>query len=214
MYDCDMDHRSLIAFLAGSLPANEFSAEIRAEVRACNDALASGGVGSIIVTDAPETRVTREHASRLLEAVADGTFDFELANYVADALIMSDDFDFEDEAVSEAIFFLEDDSRAPTEEEIAAALVRLRSASSAESILVAAPSLTRPELGENDRYTRGQKLILAIGLPFGLTILAVNISSALGASEPIKDNIVLAGMSAFLIGLGWAAWTWVRRPRG
>jgi hypothetical protein len=63
------------------------------------------------------------------------------------------------------------------------------------------------------RYTRGQKLILAIGLPFGLTILAVNISSALGAPEPIKDNIVLVGISAFLIGLGWAAWTLVRKPR-
>ena len=64
------------------------------------------------------------------------------------------------------------------------------------------------------RYTRGQKLILAIGLPFGLTILAVNFSSALGASESIKDNIVLIGISALLIGLGWAAWAWVRKPKG
>jgi hypothetical protein len=63
------------------------------------------------------------------------------------------------------------------------------------------------------RYTRGQKLILAIGLPFGLTILAVNISSALGAPEPIKENIALVGISAFLVGLGWAAWTLVRKPR-
>jgi len=64
------------------------------------------------------------------------------------------------------------------------------------------------------RYARSQKLILATGLLFGLTILAVNISSALGASESIKDNVVLVGMSAFLIGLAWAAWTWVRKPRG
>jgi hypothetical protein len=77
----------------------------------------------------------------------------------------------------------------------------------------ASVSLARLELAKNDRYTRGQKLILAIGLPFGLTILAVNISGALGASESIKDNIVLAGMSVFLIGLGWATWTWVRKPR-
>ena len=54
------------------------------------------------------------------------------------------------------------------------------------------------------RYTRRQTLILAIGLPFGLTILAVNIGSALGASEPTKDNIILVGIAAFLIGLGWA----------
>ncbi len=133
-----MDHRSLIAFLTGSLSADAFSAEIRSEVRACNEALASGGVASIIVTDAPETRVTREHASRLLQAVADGTLDFELANYVADALIMSDDFELEDEAVSEAIFFLADDSRAPTKAEIDAALAQLRSAGLAESTLVAA----------------------------------------------------------------------------
>ena len=63
------------------------------------------------------------------------------------------------------------------------------------------------------RYTRGQKLALMIGLPFGLTIVAVNIGSALGASERLKDNIVLVGMSAFLFGLGWAAWTWLREPR-
>lgn len=54
------------------------------------------------------------------------------------------------------------------------------------------------------RYTRGQKLILATGLPFGLTILAVNISSALGAFEAIKDNIIVTGVTAFLAGLGYA----------
>lgn len=64
------------------------------------------------------------------------------------------------------------------------------------------------------RYTRGQKIALMIGLPFGLTIVAVNISSALGASETVKDKIVLVGISAFLIGLGWAAWTWLREPKG
>lgn len=62
------------------------------------------------------------------------------------------------------------------------------------------------------RYTRRQKLILALGLPFGVTILAVNFVSALGASEPIKNNIVLAGIIAFLIGIGWAIWTLVRKP--
>lgn len=69
--------------------------------------------------------MTRTHARRLLAAVADGLLSFELANYVADALIMSDDFDFEDDAVSDAIFFLEDDSRPPTHEEVTDALSRL-----------------------------------------------------------------------------------------
>jgi hypothetical protein len=63
------------------------------------------------------------------------------------------------------------------------------------------------------RYTRRQKLILAVGLPLGVTILAVNFSSAVGASEATKDNIVLAGLIAFLIGIGWAIWTLVRRPK-
>lgn len=64
------------------------------------------------------------------------------------------------------------------------------------------------------RYTRGQKLLFAIGLPLGLTIVILNISSALGASESTKDKIVLLGMCAFVGGLGLAIWTSVRKPRG
>jgi hypothetical protein len=77
------------------------------------------------VTDGPSTVVTREHAKRLLTAVANGSLHFELANYVADGLIMSDDFEFEDSAVNEAVFFLEDDSRPPTVEEVEAARSQL-----------------------------------------------------------------------------------------
>lgn len=64
------------------------------------------------------------------------------------------------------------------------------------------------------RYARAQKLLFAIGLPFGLTIVVLNVGSAFGASESAKDKIVLVGMCAFLIGLGWATWTWVRKPSG
>ena len=63
------------------------------------------------------------------------------------------------------------------------------------------------------RYTHRKKLILALGLPFGVTILAVNLASALGASEPMKDNIVLAGIVVLLIGAGWAIWSLVRKPK-
>jgi len=59
-----------------------------------------------------------------------------------------------------------------------------------------------------------QKRILALVMPFGLTVVGVNIGSVLGASESTKDNIVLLGMAAFLIGLGWAIWTLVRKPKG
>lgn len=61
------------------------------------------------------------------------------------------------------------------------------------------------------RYTRRQKFLLAMALPFGVTILAVNIASALGASESTKDNIVLADVIAFVLAISWAIWTSVRK---
>lgn len=64
------------------------------------------------------------------------------------------------------------------------------------------------------RYTRGQELLFAIGLPLGLTIVILNVSSALGAFESTKDKIVLVEMCAFAIGLGWAIWSSVRKPKG
>jgi|JI7StandDraft_1071085.scaffolds.fasta_scaffold294477_2 hypothetical protein len=63
------------------------------------------------------------------------------------------------------------------------------------------------------RYTRSQKRLLALAMPVALTIVAVNVSSALGASEAVKDNIVLMGLFAVLAGLGWTAWTFVRRSK-
>jgi hypothetical protein len=63
------------------------------------------------------------------------------------------------------------------------------------------------------RYTRSQERLLALTMPFAVTIVAVNVSSALGASEAIKDNVVLIGLFAVLAGLGWTAWTFVRRSK-
>jgi hypothetical protein len=120
-----MEHAGLVAFLTGSTESRAFAREITDEVASCNAAFKSGGIGYIVVTDGLSTVVTREHAKRLLAAVADGSLDFELANYVADGLIMSDDFEFEDDAVTEAIFFLEDDSRPPTAGEVEAARSQL-----------------------------------------------------------------------------------------
>ena len=65
-----------------------------------------------------------------------------------------------------------------------------------------------------DRYTRARKLLLAIGLPLGLMIVILNLASAFGASERAKNLIVLTGICAFLIGIGWATWTSVRKPKG
>lgn len=120
-----MEHASLVAFLNGDLSPEDFGREISAEVDACEQGFRSGGVGHIIVTDGPETVVTREHARRLLQALADERLPFLSANYTADCLVMSDDFEFADLAVAEAIEFVADDSRPPTPDETEAALAQL-----------------------------------------------------------------------------------------
>jgi hypothetical protein len=120
-----MEHASLVAFLKGELSPEDFGSEIAAEVDACEQGFRSGGVGQIIVTDGPETMVTREHARRLLKALADDGLPFLSANYTADCLVMSDDFEFADHAVAEAVQFVADDSRPPTPEETEAALAQL-----------------------------------------------------------------------------------------
>jgi len=120
-----MEHASLVAFLEGRLTAEQFNAEVSEEVNACNEALRSRGIGYISITDGPTAVVTRDHAKRLLKAVADERLTFEVANYAADCIIMSDHFEFADDAVKEAIYFVEDDSTVPTPEEVQSALHRL-----------------------------------------------------------------------------------------
>ena len=120
-----MKHSSLVAFLNGSLSPAEFAKEIVDEVTECNKAFKAGKNGYILIEDGPLTVMTRAHAHRLLEAIADKALPFELANYAADCLIMSGDFEFDDELVKEAVRFVEDDSVAPTENEIRALLSRL-----------------------------------------------------------------------------------------
>jgi len=120
-----MEHSSLVAFLTGKLSPEDFGSEIAAEVEACEQGFRSGGVGHIIVTDGPEMMVTRDHARRLLQALVGDRLPFLSANYAADCLIMSDDFEFADQAVADAVEFVADDSRPPTQEETAAALAQL-----------------------------------------------------------------------------------------
>jgi hypothetical protein len=92
---------------------------------ACEQGFRSGGVGYIIVTDGPLTVITRDHARRLLQALAEERLPFLSANYTADCLMMSDDFEPADDAVAEAVNFVADDSRPPTMEETLAALESL-----------------------------------------------------------------------------------------
>lgn len=112
-----MDHSSLVGFLTGSLSPEALADEIAVEVEACNSAFRAGENGYIVITDGPRFEVTREGAKRLLGAVVDERLSFEIANYIADCIIMSDDFDFADDASRDAIWFIEDDSRTPTREE-------------------------------------------------------------------------------------------------
>jgi hypothetical protein len=120
-----MEYASLTGFLTGTISAAALADAITIEVTACNAAFRAGENGYIAITDGPAFEVQREGAGRLLLAVADGSLPFELANYVADCLIMSGDFDFADEAVRDAINFIEDDSRLPTRDETLDALALL-----------------------------------------------------------------------------------------
>jgi hypothetical protein len=120
-----MEHSSLVTFLAGTLSSEALADEIRDEVATCNAAFKAGKNGYIVITDGPNFVVTKAGAQRLLKAVADQSLPFELANYVADCIIMSDDFSFADDAAREAVFFVEDDSRPPTREETLQAIAAL-----------------------------------------------------------------------------------------
>ena len=126
-YADQMEHASLVAFLEGRLAPERFGDEVADEVKACNEAFNSGDHGQIIITDGVTIVVTYAHAKRLLEAVAEERLAFEIANYAADCIIMSDDFEFADDAVKDAIYFVEDDSIAPTLDEVRAAIRHLGS---------------------------------------------------------------------------------------
>lgn len=120
-----MEHATLVRFLTGTLSPEMLDDEITAEVNTCTAAFRAGENGYIIITDGPAIEVTRDGARRLLAAIAHEQLPFELANYVADCLIMSDDFYFADEAVRDAVHFVEDDSRPPTQDETVKALAML-----------------------------------------------------------------------------------------
>ncbi|NWK95624.1 hypothetical protein DM806_08055 [Sphingobium lactosutens] len=64
----------------------------------------------MVISDGPSFIVTKEGARRLLEALANEQLPFDAANYIADCIVMNDDFEFADDATRDAIFFVEDDS--------------------------------------------------------------------------------------------------------
>jgi hypothetical protein len=125
MQTAAMNHASLVGFLTGTLSPEALAAEIAAEVTACNAAFRAGENGYIVITDGPSFEVTKDGARKLLAAIVEESLPFELANYVADCIMMSDDFDFANDAVRDAVHFVEDDSRPPTRQETMEALAML-----------------------------------------------------------------------------------------
>jgi len=107
---CGMQHGSIVAFLSGTLSPESLAAEIGPEVAHFRAALKKTAEGRIEVFHGPTFEVTREGARHLLAAVADDRLPYDTASYLADCIVMSDDFDFADEATRDAVFFIEDDT--------------------------------------------------------------------------------------------------------
>ena len=105
-----MEHGSIVAFFSGTLAPEDLAEEIRAEVAYFRSNLKNTGEGRILVTKGTQFVVTRTNVRRLLEAVAKDRLPFDAANYLADCVVASDNFDFADEAVRDAVFFIEDDT--------------------------------------------------------------------------------------------------------
>jgi hypothetical protein len=100
--------------------------EIEAEVIECLTATSKlGGVGYVIITDGTEKTVDRRHVDVLVSALAEGTLPLQAAAYIADALIMSDNFNFVDDYVSDVLSFLSDESRPLLREDVQALRTRL-----------------------------------------------------------------------------------------
>jgi len=120
-----MRHSSLASFLNGELPADELWRQIETEVGDCIAACAKGGTGHVIITHGSDTLVAPQQVSVLLTALADDKLPLDAASYIADALIMSENFEWDDASVAEALFFLCDESAPLTLAKVEDALSRL-----------------------------------------------------------------------------------------
>ncbi len=105
-----MKHGSLTSFLNGERPAEQLWCEIEAEVKDCLVACAKHGSGAVIISDGPETQISRRQVAVLISALAEGKLPMDAAGYIADAMIMSDGFTWEDNGIEDALFRLSDES--------------------------------------------------------------------------------------------------------
>lgn len=105
-----MQHESLTSFLNGKRSAEDLWGEIEPEVNDCIAVSAKSGIGAVIITAGPLTIISSGHVAVLIAALSTSKLPMAAASYIADALIMSDDFEWEDERVADAILRLSDES--------------------------------------------------------------------------------------------------------
>lgn len=105
-----MKHGSLTTFLDGERSAADLWREIEEEVQNCHAACEKHGSGAVIISDGPETQVSRKQVLVLIAALAEGKMPMDAASYIADALIMSEDFAWDDNGIADALFRLSDET--------------------------------------------------------------------------------------------------------
>ena len=123
-----MQHGSLTSFFNGERSGDQFWREIEPEVTECLAACAKLGWGGVTISVAPKTHISRRQAAVLISALAEGEIPIGAANYIADAMIMSDDFAWEDEKIADALFCLSDESSSLTIIDLEWAISRVTSA--------------------------------------------------------------------------------------
>ena len=117
-YAGEVQYSSLMAFLNRFTPPEALAAEIETEVADCQKNTSKGGAGAVIITSGPRTTITRRQLHVFLAALASGRIPLSSASYIADALVLIEDFDFADEGVEEAVFYVSDESAPFTIEEV------------------------------------------------------------------------------------------------
>jgi len=103
-------HDTLTSFLNGERSADQLWREIEPEVKECLATCARFGSGAVTISDGPKTQISRRQVAVLISALAAGEIPMVAASYIADAMIMSDDFAWEDEGIADALFRLSDET--------------------------------------------------------------------------------------------------------
>lgn len=118
-----MLYSSLIAFLDGVIAPNVFEMEITEEVAACVEGVSKkGGIGELHLTSGPETTLTISNLVYLLEVLENGNLSLDAGNYIANCVMLDDNFNFETDLVADTVYILSDDTAPLTQSEVRKAL--------------------------------------------------------------------------------------------